>query len=135
MSFTQSLDHSQWMQPNRSVQILNSAFNNIGAFYLTSKTYSIKNGMKVSSDHDISGFTSKITMCYWVYYSHSNDRLYTLAFLNTGEYVYVKIKGVNNRSSGPKKMRLYFCNNYEELLRTALTPSEHEKYHRFVSHV
>ena len=89
----------------------------------------------MSSDHEISGLTAKITMCYWVYYSHSNDKLYTLAFLNTGEYVYVKIKGVNNHSSGPKKMRLYFCNNYEELLRVALTPSEYEKYHRFVSHV
>jgi hypothetical protein len=135
MSFTQSLNQSQWMQPNRSVQILNYVFNNMGSFYLNSKTYNINNGKKMSSDHEISGLTDKITMCYWVYYSHSNDRLYTLAFLNTGEYVYVKVKGVSYRSGGPKKMRLYFCTNYEELLHTALTASEHEKYHRFVSHV
>ncbi len=122
-------------EPSRCVQMVDKVFLNLSSFYLGIKMYDIQNGKKKHSEQFLEDFPSKINHYYWTSYSKSHDRLYILAFLSNGHYVYMKIRGICGTYGNQKKMRIYFCKNYEELVRTAFTPSEYDRYMRFVSHV
>lgn len=131
-----ALTRTQWIPPAQSPEVLRSIFNNLDAFCFHTKIYSIQDGRKHSySSYDCTNFVNRVSQYYWTYYSKGCDRLYTLVYLHTGEYVYCKTKGVTGWNGEQKKLRMYVSQNLNDLLDSALTKSEYERYMMNCSHV
>ncbi len=131
-----SLTQTQWIEPSRSPEIIKHVFHNLAAFCFTTKVYKVHNGdSKSYHSYKFHDLDKIIDRYYWMFYSKGSDRLYTLAYLDTEEYVYIKIKGVTGRNGKSKKMRIYVSTNMEDLLHTALTTSEYKRYLESISFV
>ena len=124
-----ALTRSQWIEPSRSPAAMQLVFNNLPAFCFYTKVYMIRDGKKRShSSYDFGNFISQVNQYYWTYYSKGHDRLYTLVYMNTGEYVFCKSKGVMGYNGDKKKLHIYVSLDLEDLLRTAFTDSEYNRY-------
>lgn len=131
-----ALTRTQYIDPSLSHDVLKNLFQNLSAFCFTTKVYKVQDGCKKSySSYELASTVENVSSYYWMFYSKGHDRLYTLVYLNTGEYMYMKTKGVTGRYGEAKKMRIYVSTNLEDLLRTALTTSEYKCYHGAISYV
>ena len=131
-----ALTRTQYIDPSISHDVLTKVFNNLPAFCFTAKVYRVHDGRKKSySDYELASTVENVSSYYWMFYSKGHDRLYTLVYLNTGEYMYMKTKGVTGRYGESKKMRIYVSTNLEDLLRTALTKTEYNCYREKISYV
>ena len=129
-----ALTRSQWIHPSRSSEVLQLVFHNLGAFCFRSKVYLVRDGKQRSySSYDFANFLNQVNQYHWTYYSKGHDRLYTLAYMNTGEYVFCKSKGVMGYNGDTKKLRMYVSRNLEDLIHTAFTDSEYSRYMSSVS--
>jgi hypothetical protein len=131
-----SLTRTQWIEPSRSPEILKHVFHNLSAFCFTTKVYKVQDGYSKShNSYKFQDLDKTIDRYYWMFYSKGSDRLYTLVYLDTQEYVYIKTKGVTGRNGETKKMRIYVSTSMEDLLHTALTRSEYKRYLESISFV